>query len=201
MTQIFNKGTSDTKSTSVSKIVRYAIKNKHPMHRSAFTYCEDELPSRIDFGKTKYGGPFTTEQVEDVKTFLRLLVITVVASVLVGQILVFNFLIDNLTNVYSLTPLSRECYRETFLTSTFEYIATAVYIPLHEFILYPALHRYFPSIKVFSVMMFDIIVSKKYIGQYGKHIICLLHVHINETDQALLSTTFNSQWAVLPSHK
>ena len=56
----------------VYKIIRYAIRNKHPRHRSAFTYCEDELPSRIDFGKTKYGGPFTTEQVEDVKTFLRL---------------------------------------------------------------------------------------------------------------------------------
>ena len=47
-------------------------------------------------------------------------------------------------------------------------------------------------------MIFDITVRKKYIGQYGKHIICLLHIHINETDQALLSTTFNSQWAVLP---
>jgi hypothetical protein len=25
------------------------------------SYCEDELPSRIDFGKNKYGRPFTTE--------------------------------------------------------------------------------------------------------------------------------------------
>ena len=41
----------------VYKVVRYAIKNKCPRQRSAFTYCEDELPSRIDFGKSKYGGP------------------------------------------------------------------------------------------------------------------------------------------------
>ena len=40
---------------------------------SAFTYCEDELPSRLDLGKEKYGGPFTTEQVEDVDVFLGIL--------------------------------------------------------------------------------------------------------------------------------
>jgi len=32
------------------------------------------VPSRMDLGKSKYGGPFTTEQVEDVKSFLKLLV-------------------------------------------------------------------------------------------------------------------------------
>ena len=58
----------------IHKVIRYAINNKYPAYRSAFTYCEDELPSRIDFGKSKYGGPFTIEQVEDVKTFFRILV-------------------------------------------------------------------------------------------------------------------------------
>ena len=54
-------------------------------YRSAFTYCEDELPSRMDFGKSKYGGPFTTEQVEDVKIFLRLIAIIAVGSVTFGE--------------------------------------------------------------------------------------------------------------------
>ena len=31
------------------------------------------MPSRLDLGKEKYGGPFTTEQVEDVKAFLGIL--------------------------------------------------------------------------------------------------------------------------------
>ena len=39
------------------------------IHRE-ITYCEDEWPSRLDLGKQKYGGPFTVEQVEDVKAFL-----------------------------------------------------------------------------------------------------------------------------------
>ena len=35
---------------------------------------------RIDFGKSKYGGPFTTEQVEDVKTFFRALGLVLIVS-------------------------------------------------------------------------------------------------------------------------
>ena len=45
----------------VYKVIKYALQNKYPQHKNAFTYCEDELPSRMDFSKIKYGGPFTTE--------------------------------------------------------------------------------------------------------------------------------------------
>ena len=58
----------------------YAAKHKYPVQRSAFTYCENEQPTRLDYGKSKYGGPFTTEQVEDVKTFRRILLLILVIS-------------------------------------------------------------------------------------------------------------------------
>ena len=57
----------------VYRVISFAREHKSPIQRSAFTYCEDELPSRLDLGKEKYGGPFTTEQVEDVKVFLGIL--------------------------------------------------------------------------------------------------------------------------------
>ena len=57
----------------VYQVICFARKHTYPIRRSAFTYCEDELPSRLDLGKEKYGGPFTTEQVENVKVFLGLL--------------------------------------------------------------------------------------------------------------------------------
>ncbi len=51
---VSSTGTSDTNPFKlIYKVIRYAIKHKHPRCRSAFTYCEDELPSRIDFGKSK----------------------------------------------------------------------------------------------------------------------------------------------------
>ena len=57
----------------IVKVLNYARKNKYPRHRSALTYWEESAPSRIDLGKDKYGGPFTEEEVEDVKIFFRFL--------------------------------------------------------------------------------------------------------------------------------
>ena len=42
----------------------------YPRNRSALTYWEKEYPSHIDLGKEKYGGPFSEEEVENVKTVL-----------------------------------------------------------------------------------------------------------------------------------
>ena len=57
----------------IVRVLYYARKHKYPENRSALTYWEEEAPSRLDLGKDKYGGPFTEEEVEDVKTVLRLL--------------------------------------------------------------------------------------------------------------------------------
>ena len=57
----------------VYRVTKFAHQHKTPVHRSAFTYCEDEIPRGLDLGKEKYGGSFTTEQVEDVKVFYGIL--------------------------------------------------------------------------------------------------------------------------------
>ena len=57
----------------IYNVLRYAQKHKYPAQRSALTYWEDEIPSRFDLGKSKYGGPFTAEEVENVKTFFHLI--------------------------------------------------------------------------------------------------------------------------------
>ena len=55
----------------IIEVMSYSWKHKQPVRRSAFTYGEAP-PSRLDLGKERYGGPFTTEQVEDVKSFGRI---------------------------------------------------------------------------------------------------------------------------------
>ena len=57
----------------IVRVLCYARKHKYPENRSALTYWEEEVPSRLDLGKDKYGGPFTEEEVEDVKTVFRML--------------------------------------------------------------------------------------------------------------------------------
>ena len=61
----------------IFQVLNYARKNKCPRLRSALTYIDEEHPSRLDFGKHKFGGPFTEEEVEDVKTIFRLTLLLV----------------------------------------------------------------------------------------------------------------------------
>ena len=57
----------------IIQVLNYTRKHSYPERRSAFTYIDEEQPTRMDYGKEKFGGPFTEEEVEDVKTVLRLL--------------------------------------------------------------------------------------------------------------------------------
>ena len=59
----------------VYNVLKYTWKHKVPERRSAFTYWEADYPPRIDLGKNKYGGPFTTEDVEDTKAFFRIILL------------------------------------------------------------------------------------------------------------------------------
>ena len=60
---------------TIYQVLKFAAKHKAPLNRSALTYWEEDIPSRLDLGKSRFGGPFTTEQVEDVKTFFKILII------------------------------------------------------------------------------------------------------------------------------
>ena len=52
----------------IIKVIDFGRRYKQPVTSSAFTYG-NLPPSRLDLGKERYGGLFTTEEVEDVKTF------------------------------------------------------------------------------------------------------------------------------------
>ena len=85
----------------VYHVIKFALKHKRPLQRSALTYWEDKIPSRIDLGKSKYGGPFTSEEVENVKTFFQLIKVLVSLS----GILIASFLMD-LSTYHSFTLAS-----------------------------------------------------------------------------------------------
>lgn len=61
---------------TVVKVLYTSLVSKRPRYRSAFSYNPSSiLPSRMDLTKETHGGKFKEETVEDVKTFLRLLLI------------------------------------------------------------------------------------------------------------------------------
>ena len=124
----------------VFQVLKYAKSYKQPRHRSAFTYCEDELPSRIDFGKSKYGGPFTTEQVEDVKTFLRMLTVCIAGNISFGMIVAVFLLRHQISTQLKVRPGTLTVLK-LFQDSWF------ILIPLYEFILYPMFNRYLTIVR------------------------------------------------------
>ena len=42
----------------IFEVLSFARKHKFPLSRSAFTFSDDERPSRLDFAKERFGGPF-----------------------------------------------------------------------------------------------------------------------------------------------
>ena len=72
--QIVQRSSKDPYKVAINVLI-YAKNNKSPHRRSAFTFWEDEIPSRIDLAKTKYGGLYSIEEVEDTKTILQMIVI------------------------------------------------------------------------------------------------------------------------------
>ena len=79
----------------IIQVLNYTRKHKYPERRSAFTYLDEEHPSRMDFGKEKFGGPFTEEEVEDVKTVLRLIPIMACLSVSVENVPPVRMSVEN----------------------------------------------------------------------------------------------------------
>ena len=126
---------------TIYQILKFAIKHKAPLSRSAFTYWEGDIPSRIYLAKTKYGGPFTTEQVEDVKTVLRLIAMTLTF------ILCVPFLFIPIYQYNETFPATTNCEFHTYhflLDGPADYsiLGTLTY----EFLVYPFFKNKLPSI-------------------------------------------------------
>ena len=118
---------------TIFKVFNYARKTKYPEHRSAFTYIDEEEPSRLDYGKCKFGGPFTEEEVEDVKTILRLLPLF---------LSIFGAFINSeiYNNKFTLIALEDLHY---YMIDMFLPI---LLIPAYRFITLPLLHNRIPSL-------------------------------------------------------
>ena len=126
---------------TIYRVLKFAAKHKAPLNRSALTYWEEDIPSRIDLGKSKYGGPFTTEQVEDVKTILRLLAMSL-PLFMVSLSITFR--------AYGVSPSIMKMHSFTSdVVRFFDHSSVMYAIPVtfaFEFLVYPLAKDKLPSI-------------------------------------------------------
>ena len=125
---------------TIYQVLKFAWKHKAPLNHSALTYWEEDVPSRMDLGKSRYGGPFTTEQVEDVKTILRLIPLCLTL-----------WLLGSIPTVFlSPVPLVKgnsscnDSLLQLFTYSSLWY--GIVWTVFYEFVIYPLVRNKLPSI-------------------------------------------------------
>ena len=171
---------------SVFSVLKYAVTHKHPARRSALTYWEEDIPSRIDLGKSKYGGPFTTEQVEDVKTFFRLLVVSVAISFFIYPFYLFDYSLNMFASHLSLQWLSaahsKDCYSVLLDFFTFNYAVVILGIPLFELAIYPLARNWIPStLKRVGIGAFGTII----VASVALSVDMVGHAHTNATVECM----------------
>lgn len=185
----------------IYSVLKYAVANTQPTRRSALTYSEEEIPSRVDLGKSKYGGPFTTEQVEDVKTFLRLLVIICAVSILqyTGQLYLSSndLLVNQFQNPYSF----QKCFKKFVDFARSGPVIIVIAFPLHELAIYPLIRRWFPSmlkrvgIAALLTLVYAFTVLSLDVVQHDSQAICMFS---NKSSNTTLQLRINYLWVDIP---
>ena len=128
---------------TIYRVLKFAAKHKAPLNRSALTYWEEDVPSRMDLGKSRYGGPFTTEQVEDVKTILRLLPLCLTLWLLGCSLATFHPV--TFSGVYP-PDWNLSVSRLLSLFTYHQYWCGVVWTVFYEFVLFPVIRNRLPSI-------------------------------------------------------
>ena len=144
---------------TIYQVVIFAVKHKAPLNRSALTYWEEDIPSRIDLGKSKYGGPFTTEQVEDVKTILRLVAISL-PLFFIAVFLTFHINQFILYSPYNLVVYSFSSGATVLFTQSYSVHAILATFSF-EFIVYPLARKKLPSVlkRITAVPLISTLIS------------------------------------------
>ena len=136
----------------IFQVLNYARKNKCPRLRSALTYIDEEHPSRIDFGKYKFGGPFTEEEVEDVKTIFSLF-----------PVLLVTFGVAFLCELGLSPNLSKKAFKCVYVSNITVMNIDALcffLIPVYRFVVYPLARKHLPSLlKMIGVGLILFLVS------------------------------------------
>ena len=206
---------------SVIKVLMFAWKHKYPLQRSAFTYCDDVRPTRLDFCKENFGGPYSTEQVENVKTLFRVVLVLLV----IGPVSVFN--ISNepyglpLIGVHMAHKGRQFCDVWFILleSGTLKYVISTVAFPIYITVIFSFLKGKRPSILtrlgfgiflfiagVLSILIIDVIghakieIEAKLEFQADNGSLCMFAMH-SDANRWLNLPSLELHWAsLIPIH-
>ena len=137
----------------IAKVINYARKNKYPRSQDEENDEDVLLPSRLDVGKNKYGGPFSEDEVEDVKTVLRLLPLLVCMTA-------FGFTETGVALSHHYTPTLAYLNVVASLGDLGPSIMVVIFIPSYHSYFLPCLYRCMPSMLRMGAGLFLLVLAQ-----------------------------------------
>ena len=143
----------------IFKVLCYAARNKYPSNRSAYSYWDNENNSRLDLAADIYGGPFSKEQVEDVKKFFQILVVLFVTCLLMGMLFIDSIVYHisvplNFQEILANASCSSgeayhtQCFRK--FVQDIGYAAVVIFVPMWEGLLFPLFWKCLMRLKMLT---------------------------------------------------
>ena len=126
---------------TIFSVIKYTIRNRKFKYNYSNEY---ESLSSFDIAKHRYGGPFTSQQVENVRTFLWMIVIIAMFAVICGILIPLDYAQDKMMRQVA---DSLECYERTTIHN-FGSILVIVLILFFEFIILPLLSDFIPRVSI-----------------------------------------------------
>ena len=147
----------------IFRILNFARKHKRPVgHPSAFAYCDAFKPSRMDYAKERYGGPFTTPDVEDVKTFVRVfLMLLALGPIFVIGVPTSYYLFSSFgfhTGTENETILYYHAKEFLLQSGMLSYWLTVIFFPIYTWLLFSVLSKKSMTPKILHRILFAIVL-------------------------------------------
>ena len=207
---------------TVYDIIKFVKNHKYPLRRSAFTYGDRYIPSRLDFAKERYGGPFSTEQVENVKTFFRILLFLfavgpVFSMEVPGSILLFPIISLHTLKKFRSYVSGHLCTSDTAWIINIvngsilkKLISIMFLFPLYIWIVFFLLRKKIPKLfhrlgvgivicilGVMSLLIIDVVGHSVNKAAITNNTQCMFQVSFTENRTYLKYPTLNLHWSVL----
>ena len=128
----------------VYHVIKFSWKHKHPLQGN--NAWENKPPSRLDYGMCKYGGPFTAEEVENVKKLLKLgaVLFSLFGVFIATYTLQYDWQSLVLVHIGGRTPTAENSL-PLLVEALCDTVVLVFLIPIHELVIYPLFQKYVPS--------------------------------------------------------
>jgi peptide/histidine transporter 3/4 len=190
-------------------VIKYTIRNRHLRYSLSAT-ANNVIPSRFEVAKHMHGGPFTSQQVDNVRKFLWMLTLIGAYSLVLGSLETLRLVQEKLehrwTNALKETDMTL-CYKRLTLRYDDHFIVLAVVV-LYEFIIHPLFYRCLPKLRITTRCLLAIVIFFLWVLSLLALDVAVYHHQVSNNntshnciflDEHIIMTTISYKLLLIPS--